>query len=271
NIARVSSIELSKEPDCMSAHRLSNLAAASFTLAFAASLVGALGACDKGPPEIVGRDPAQKSATPAAGGAGVVAMTTGAGTPAGPVTAPLDLKAATDGVPGAGALYADLDTEQGKISCKLFDDKAPTTVGNFVALARGLQSFNDPVTHKWIKRAAYDGTVFHRVIDGFMIQGGDPSGMGTGDPGYTFADEIWPGATHDRAGLLCMANKGKNTNGMQFFITDAATPHLDPLGHTIFGQCSPLDVVHKIATLPKDPRDKPSGGNKILKVTIRRS
>jgi peptidyl-prolyl cis-trans isomerase A (cyclophilin A) len=248
----------------MSARSLVRLASAVALVSVAAAV-----ACEKGPPEIVGRDPSQKGDQPAGGGAGAVGGPTSSQSSS-PASGPVDLKVATEGVPGTGTLYADLDTEQGKITCKLYEDKAPRTVANFVALSRGIQSYNDPVTHKWIKRPAYDGTVFHRVIDGFMIQGGDPSGTGTGDPGYVFDDEIWPGHTHDRAGLLCMANKGKNTNGMQFFITDASTPHLDALGHTIFGECTPVETIHKIAKLPKAGGDKPAGGNKILKVTVRR-
>lgn len=193
-----------------------------------------------------------------------------------PVGGPIDLKAATEGLEGQGALFADLETEMGKLTCKLFDDKAPKAVANFVGLARGKQPFKDPVTGKWTKRPAYDATTFHRIMKGFMIQGGDPAGTGTGGPGYEFADELWPGAKHDRAGLLSMANTGPNHNGMQWFITDDAAPHLDgdemlakPPSYTIFGECAPLDVVHKIAGVPvrgEKPLEKP----RLIKVTIRR-
>jgi peptidyl-prolyl cis-trans isomerase A (cyclophilin A) len=141
-------------------------------------------------------------------------------------------------------------------------------VANFVGLARGLQPFQDPITGSWVKRPAYEMAVFHRIIKGFMIQGGDPSGTGTGDPGYTFADEIWSGSAHDRAGLLCMANKGPNTNGMQFFITDAAAAWLDG-SYTIFGECAPLEVVHAIASVPV-AGEKPQVKPLIKHVTIRR-
>jgi len=223
-------------------------------------------ACEKSPPEIVGKDPSGGGA-PKPGGAG-------ASTAAEPVTGPIDLAAATAGLPPNGQLIADLETDQGKLTCKLFDDKAPKAVANFVGLARGLQPFNDPNTKKWVKRPAYDGTRFHRIIKGFMSQGGDPTGTGTGDPGYVFPDEN-PTGKHDRAGLLCMANKGPNTNGMQFFITDGAPAWLDynppsqPTTYTIFGECSPADVVHKLGSLPvqgETPVNKPV----ISKVTIRR-
>lgn len=220
-------------------------------------------ACEKGPPEIVSQDPQGKGG-PGAGGAGVANAQ-----PAQPATGPVGLQVATEGLPGQGALYADLETSAGKISCKLFDDKAPIAVANFVALARGIQSFKDPIMGKWVKRPAYDGTAFHRVIKGFMIQGGDPAGTGGGDPGYIFKDEVWEGARHDRAGLLCMANRGPNTNGMQFFITDDAAAHLD-VSYTIFGECTPLETVHSIARTPV-AGEKPISRQSILKVTVRRS
>lgn len=217
-------------------------------------------ACEKSPPEIVSKDP-KGNTPPNPGGAG-------ASSPAEPATGPIDLKTATAGLAGGGQLVADLETDQGKLTCKLFEDKAPKAVANFVGLARGLQSFKDPMTGKWVKRPAYDGTTFHRIIKGFMSQGGDPSGTGTGDPGYTFADEVWPGSAHDRAGLLCMANKGPNTNGMQFFITDGAAAWLDG-GYTIFGECAPVDVVHKLGSVPV-AGEKPVNKPVISKVTIRR-
>lgn len=223
-------------------------------------------ACEKSPPEIVGKDPSG-GGPPGAGGAG-------ASTKVDPVTGPIDLKTATEGVPGTGPLYADIETDAGKLSCKLFDDVAPKAVANFVGLARGLQPFKDPGSGKWVKRPAYDGSRFHRIIKGFMSQGGDPTGTGMGDPGYTFADEN-PQGKHDRPGLLCMANKGPNTNGMQFFITDGAPAWLDfdppknSTTYTIFGECSPVEVVHKLGNTPvqgETPLNKPI----ISKVTIRR-
>jgi len=173
---------------------------------------------------------------------------------------------ATDGLAGTGPLYARIDTSLGAIECKLFDDKAPATVANFVGLARGVRPWQEP-SGKWVKRAAYDGTTFHRVIKGFMIQGGDAKGDGTGEPGYVVKDEIWKGATHDRAGQLCMANRGPNTSGAQFFITDDAALHLD-VSYTIFGQCDNVDVVHTIANVKTGPNDRPRVPVTIKTVTI---
>jgi len=163
---------------------------------------------------------------------------------------------ATEGLESKGSLVASLRTSKGEIRCRLFDDKAPVAVANFVGLARGVRPFREK--GKWVTRKAYDGTIFHRVIKGFMIQGGDPQGTGRGEPGYVFPDELWrgPGSKHDRAGLLCMANRGPDTNGMQFFITDAAAPHLDA-SYTIFGECSPVTVVHAIARVATDGSDRP--------------
>lgn len=165
-----------------------------------------------------------------------------------PLHGKFTLDDATKDLKGAGALTATLKTSEGDLRCKLFDDKAPITVANYIGLATGKRTWKDP-SGAWVNKPAYDGTVFHRIIKGFMIQGGDARGNGTGEPGYVIPDEIWAGAKHDRAGLLCMANRGKNTNGSQFFITDAAAAHLDN-GYTIFGECSPVDTVHKIANTP---------------------
>ncbi len=165
------------------------------------------------------------------------------------------LEDATAGLERSGALTATITTSHGVLSCRLYDDKAPVTVASFVGLARGTRPFRT-LDGRWVKRPFYDGTTFHRIIKGFMIQGGDPLGNGAGGPGYEVVDEIWPGATHDRAGLLCMANRGKNTNGSQFFITDAATRQLDG-NYTIFGECSPVSVVHDIARVPKGSDDRP--------------
>ncbi len=163
-----------------------------------------------------------------------------------PVHGKFTLSDATAGLKGKGRLWAEIETDKGKLRCELYDDKAPNTVANFVGLARGLRPFKDSKTSEWVKRPGYDGTTFHRIIKGFMIQGGDPKGTGAGEPGYIFADEVWPGATHDRRGLICMANRGPNTNGMQFFILDGAAKHLDA-SYTIFGQCSPDAVIEKLA------------------------
>jgi peptidyl-prolyl cis-trans isomerase A (cyclophilin A) len=165
------------------------------------------------------------------------------------------LAEATDGLAGSGPLTATIKTSLGTIKCELYEEKAPINVANFVGLARGIRPWKSQAG--WVRSPAYDGTTFHRIIQGFMIQGGDPKGNGSGEPGYTIKDEDWPGAKHDRAGLLCAANRGPDTAGMQFFITDASTPHLDfkpSLGrgnaYTIFGECLPIDVVHAIAGTP---------------------
>lgn len=189
-----------------------------------------------------------------------------------PQNGELTLEEATEGLPeGNQPLFAQLRTDLGRITCKLFADKAPRTVANFVGLARGKREFWDAREAKWTKRLAYDGTIFHRVIPGFMIQGGDPQGDGSGQPGYEIPDEIWEGARHGRAGLLCMANRGPNTNGAQFFITDAAAPHLDS-SYTIFGECSPTAVVSQIARVPQTgrPRNRPLTPVQILSVRITR-
>ena len=162
-----------------------------------------------------------------------------------PLAGKFTLEDATKGLTGSGSLYAEIQTDLGKLECELYEDKAPITVANFVGLARGLRPFkqNDG---KWAKKNGYDGTTFHRVIKGFMIQGGDPRGTGAGEPGYVIPDEIWEGAHHNERGQLCMANRGKNTNGMQFFIMDGVAKHLDG-GYTIFGKCAPEDVISAAA------------------------
>jgi peptidyl-prolyl cis-trans isomerase A (cyclophilin A) len=192
-----------------------------------------------------------------------------------PVGGQFSLAQATLGLPKTGKLTATIDTDLGALKCELFEDKAPITVANFVGLARGLRPFMHDGT--WHKKPAYDGTTFHRVIKGFMIQGGDPSGNGSGEPGYVIPDEKWEGAKHDRRGLLCMANRGPDTNGMQFFITDEAAPHLDR-SYTIFGQCSPDQLIEKLASVetygtkgqPGQPRDRPLQPPKIKTITVTR-
>ena len=147
----------------------------------------------------------------------------------------------------ADPIYATFKTSLGEITLKLLPEKAPKTVANFVELAEGTREWKDPKSGKQVKRPLYDGTVFHRVIPEFMIQGGDPLGTGTGDPGYRFEDEIGPDNRFDRPGLLAMANAGPNTNGSQFFITEVPTPHLNR-GHTIFGEVvKGVELVAKIA------------------------
>src|SRR5215510_9406907 len=137
---------------------------------------------------------------------------------------------------------AVIDTGAGKMTCKLFPDKAPIGVANFVGLANGTKDWTSPVTHsKKHGVPLYDGTIFHRVIPEFMIQGGDPAGNGSGDPGYTFKNEASPDLLFDQPGRLAYANAGPGTNGSQFFITEVATPHLNG-GYTIFGQCDEATV-----------------------------
>ena len=155
--------------------------------------------------------------------------------------------------------YATLHTNKGDIRLQLFPDQAPKTVKNFVGLADGSQEWSDPRTGEKKSTPLYDGVVFHRVIPGFMIQGGDPLGTGTGGPGYRFGDEFHPELQFDRPYLLAMANAGPNTNGSQFFITVGKTPHLN-FKHTIFGEVADQasrDVVDAIAKTPTGRMDKP--------------
>jgi peptidyl-prolyl cis-trans isomerase A (cyclophilin A) len=164
--------------------------------------------------------------------------------------------------------YAVFNTTLGKIVCRLFPDKAPKTVENFVGLAEGTKSFTDMQTNKTAKRPFYDGIVFHRVIPDFMIQTGDPLGTGTGGPGYRFEDEIAPNLSFDKPGILAMANAGPNTNGSQFFITVAPTPWLTGR-HTIFGEVvEGQDIADAISEVERDNRDRPLKTLKIDKLEI---
>ncbi len=164
-------------------------------------------------------------------------------------------------------VFAAFETTMGNFKIKLYPDKAPATVENFVCLAEGTKEWKDPKTGKMKKDPFYDGLIFHRVIDGFMIQGGCPKGDGTGDPGYKFKDEP-NDLKHKGPGTLSMANAGPNTNGSQFFITLAATPWLDGK-HTIFGEVSEgLDVVQKIGKTKVKPGDRPVEDIKIKSVKI---
>lgn len=169
-------------------------------------------------------------------------------------------------------LHAHFTTTEGNFTIKLFEEEVPNTVKNFVGLAEGSKEFVDPKTGQKTSRAFYDGLIFHRVIDDFMIQGGDPLGTGTGGPGYRFADEFHPRLKHDRPGMLSMANSGPNTNGSQFFITLVPTPWLDNR-HSVFGEVvSGMDVVQKIGkTAVSKPGDRPVKPIAIEKVTIERS
>ena len=166
-------------------------------------------------------------------------------------------------------LTAIFETTAGNITCTLFPDQAPLTVANFIGLATGTKAWKDPKTGKMMQGVPlYNGTIFHRVIPNFMIQGGDPVGNGSGDPGYSFKDEFSPSLTFDQPGRLAMANSGPNTNGSQFFITEVPTPHLNGK-HTIFGQCQDLNLVKKIARMAADPRnDRPYDPPKIIGIKI---
>ena len=239
-----------------------------------------LAACDKKTPE-----PTPESTNAAVPTSGVVTATKPADSAAGgessssggsvpgksgsdPNNGSFTLAEATKDLKGAGAIVAKIDTGKGALQCKLYDDKAPNTVANFIGLATGKRAWRDPNSRLWVNKPAYDGTTFHRIIKGFMIQGGDPRGDGTGEPGYVIKDEIWDGAKHDKAGLLCMANRGHNTNGAQWFITDAAAAHLDG-NYTIFGECEPVSVVHDIAN-GQVSGDRAVDPVKIKSVTITR-
>jgi peptidyl-prolyl cis-trans isomerase A (cyclophilin A) len=165
-------------------------------------------------------------------------------------------------------LYATIKTSQGDIVVRLFSKDAPKTVENFVGLAAGEKEWRHPQTGEKSRKPLYDGTIFHRVIPDFMIQGGDPSGTGRGDPGYRFEDELQSGRTFARPGLLAMANRGPHTNGSQFFITTATPQHLNGR-HTIFGEVvQGYDVAVKISRLPRDNRDRPQTPVAITKIEL---
>ncbi len=233
--------------------------------ALAFAVPATLAACAKAPPEpdALKADPAATT-TPVAKPSASALAAEGADLAAAPaVTTPKPAKGgdplagvwtladATKDIKGTGSLIAKIETNKGNLECKLLEDKAPLTVANFVGLANGTRPWRDPKSREWVKRPAYDGTTFHRIIKGFMIQGGDAMGNGTGEPGYVVKDEIWAGAKHDKPGQLCMANRGPNTNGAQFFITDQAASNLDG-GYTIFGDCTPVATIHAIAAVPVD-------------------
>jgi peptidyl-prolyl cis-trans isomerase A (cyclophilin A) len=170
---------------------------------------------------------------------------------------------------------AVIDTSMGRLTCKLYDKQAPVTVANFIGLAEGTKDWTDDKTMQKVHgRRYYDGTTFHRVIPNFMIQGGDRTGTGMGDPGYFFQDEIDPSLTFDEPGRLAMANSGPGptgggTNGSQFFITETAVPELNGK-HTIFGQCDAHSVllVASIARVPRDQNDKPLTPVTVNRITI---
>ena len=162
-------------------------------------------------------------------------------------------------------LFADIETTKGHIVVKLNYKEVPTTVANFVTLAEGKNNF---VKVEYKGKPFYNGTIFHRVIDGFMIQGGDPTGTGMGDPGYRFEDEFVPSLKHSKKGILSMANSGPNTNGSQFFITQVPTPHLDGR-HTVFGETvKGEEVIDAIAKAPRNGQNRPNEDIKIKNITI---
>jgi peptidyl-prolyl cis-trans isomerase A (cyclophilin A) len=181
-----------------------------------------------------------------------------------------DLATYTKAMTGSGALTATLETTAGAIHCALLDADAPMTVANFIGLATGQKPWRSPKDNRVIKgKPFYDGTIFHRVIPGFMIQGGDILGTGQGYAGYRFRNETAAGLTWS-PGTLAMANAGPNTNGSQFFITEGAPTHLGA-GYTIFGRCQEIDVVKAIAAVPRDAVDKPKEAVTLTKVTISRA
>lgn len=189
----------------------------------------------------------------------------GAGLQATPNPAP----AAQQRDPG---LYMTFQTDKGDIACKLYEKEAPVTVHTMVGLAIGKTSYQDPTTGQTVKKKFFDGLTFHRVIPGFMIQGGDPLGNGMGGPkgpGFPFKNESSPDLKFDQPGRLAMANAGPNTNGSQFFITEAAYPSLNG-GYTIWGQCGSPDVVQAIARVPRDANDKPNTPVHIKHVLVER-
>jgi peptidyl-prolyl cis-trans isomerase A (cyclophilin A) len=174
-------------------------------------------------------------------------------------------------MPRQPGVYAIFDTSEGTIVSRLFEQDAPITVKNFIELAEGSREWTDPRTRSKAKTPLYNGTIFHRVIPDFMVQGGDPAGTGMGGPGYQFQDET-KGSPHkfDKAGKLAMANSGPNTNGSQFFITVVPTPWLTG-NHTIFGEVvEGQDIVDKITKVPRGRQDKPNKDVVLNSVTIER-
>lgn len=174
------------------------------------------------------------------------------------------------GLNSGDKLLATIKTNMGDMNIELFWEKAPITVKNFVDLATGKKEWTHPVTQEKSQKPLYNNTIFHRVIDGFMIQGGDPMGSGFGGPGYRFKDEFHPDLKHDKKGILSMANSGPNSNGSQFFITQVATPHLNNR-HTVFGQAhdeNTLKIIDTIAKTKTDARDKPLQDVLVKEITI---
>lgn len=183
----------------------------------------------------------------------------------------LTLAEATKGLDKQGTLSVHIDTSMGSIYCDLFEKDAPNTVANFVGLARGKRKFWDAGKVEWTARPYYDGTTIHRVMPGFMMQGGDHTGTGNGGIGYTIADEIKPGERADRPGLMFMATRGAGTGESQFFITAKAAPHIDGK-FTKLGECSPVRVVDAISRVPSagKPTFKPTAPVAVRSVEVRR-
>jgi peptidyl-prolyl cis-trans isomerase A (cyclophilin A) len=175
----------------------------------------------------------------------------------------------TDKVAEGKDVYASIETNLGTVVVKLYSKDAPKTVKNFVGLATGEKDWKNPATGETVQgKPLYVGTIFHRVIDGFMIQGGDPMGTGRGDPGYRFEDEFQSGKTFDKVGLLAMANAGPGTNGSQFFITVSTPTYLNNR-HTIFGEVvKGYEAVTAIAKTPKGPGDRPLQAVTITKIEL---
>lgn len=207
------------------------------------------------------------SPTTAAPATNSPATTSSSALPAAPSAQPAQAPAMGPQPTGPTAVF---DTTMGRMVCRLYSKLAPNTVANFVGLATGTKDWTNPATHQRMHGVSlYNGTTFHRVIPGFMIQGGDPLGTGMGGPGYQFKDELNPDLNFDVAGRLAMANDGPNTNGSQFFITVSPQPHLNQ-GYTIFGQCTPDSVIvaETITEVPRDASDKPTQPVVLTRLTI---
>jgi peptidyl-prolyl cis-trans isomerase A (cyclophilin A) len=196
-------------------------------------------------------------------------------TPAPPAESPAPPAAADSSKPSAAkhgpGVYAHITTNHGMMVARLFDKEVPRTVENFVGLAEGKKQWRNPRTNSMVRRPYYNNLTFHRIIPGFMIQGGDPEGTGMGGPGYRFDDEFHPKLRHSKAGILSMANAGPNTNGGQFFITLGPTPHLDNR-HSVFGELvEGMDTLKEIGSVPtKKPGDMPIDPVVIKSVRIER-
>lgn len=166
------------------------------------------------------------------------------------------------------AMHATLHTSKGDIEIRLFDEQVPGTVENFVGLATGNKTWEHPETGDEVSEPLYDDVLFHRVIEEFMIQTGDPTGTGKGGPGYTFDDEFHDDLSHDGPGVVSMANRGPDTNGSQFFITLDAQPHLDGK-HAVFGEVTDgMAVVEEIGSVETDAKDRPVTDVRLSSVTI---